>query len=197
MISACWRSARSSSAWASRSFSPAGWWMIAPRANYLIHLDEIATGPTTQVGLGKKFAQHDHLDFVLQALPRLPNRGWAFIKAGMRSPTIRNRNRAIRALASWTRGDWPVEANAYVRKCESEKPDEKLKGQYDALLAGKPLERQRVRPGSMTILGTIGAEALLGMGDSRTLSLSSQWWSRRGELVTIIPRWSQARSTFN
>lgn len=105
-----------------------------------IPLGEIATGPALQMGLGPAFAHHSHLDFVLQELPRFPRQGWPFIKAGMKSPVIRNRNMAIRALAAWPREDWPTEADGYVRGCASNEPDENVREWFEKLISGKPLK---------------------------------------------------------
>jgi hypothetical protein len=85
--------------------------------------------------LGPGFALHGHLDFILQALDKFPGRGWRLIRVGMRSPVIRNRHMAIRALGAWRRSEWPPEAEPYVRKCASEEPDEKVRSSFEKLLA--------------------------------------------------------------
>lgn len=109
-------------------------------ASNKIPLDQIATGPARQMGLGPAFAHHSHLDFVLQELARFPRQGWPFIKAGMKSPVIRNRNMAIRALGAWPRAEWPTEAEGYARGCAANEPDEKVRAWFEKLIAGQPLE---------------------------------------------------------
>ncbi|MCC6333981.1 MAG: hypothetical protein IT380_08335 [Myxococcales bacterium] len=105
----------------------------------LLPLEQIATGPANQLGLGPGFTAHGHLDSVLQALTRFPRQGWPFLRAGMKSPVTRNRNLAIRALGAWPRADWPEEAEAYVRGCAAAEPDEKVRAWFERLLAGQPL----------------------------------------------------------
>ena len=106
----------------------------------IIPLEQIATGPAKQLGMGLGFAPHRHLDFVLQALANFPLRGWSFIRAGMESPVIRNRNMAIRALAVWPRAKWPKEAEADVRKCAGDEPDEIVRAEFKKLLTGQSPE---------------------------------------------------------
>jgi hypothetical protein len=62
-------------------------------------LEEIATGPADELGLGPQFRAHWALDFVLQDARRFPGKGWPLIRAGLQSPVTRNRNRSVRALA--------------------------------------------------------------------------------------------------
>jgi len=79
-------------------------------------LDEIASGPTVSVGLGPEFQHHNALDLVLQELQQFPGRGWPLIRAGLQSPTVRNRNKAVEALASWDRNTWPAKAEPLLRR---------------------------------------------------------------------------------
>ena len=73
-------------------------------AEETLPLKEIASGPTEAPGFGPQFRQHMALDIVLQELRRFPGKGWTLIQAGLQSPTVRNRNMAIQALAAWERG---------------------------------------------------------------------------------------------
>jgi hypothetical protein len=73
-------------------------------------LKEIASGPSHSLGLGPEYQHHRALDFVLQELRRFPGKGWPLIRAGLQSPTVRNRNMAVQALQSWERNTWPAEA---------------------------------------------------------------------------------------
>ena len=105
-----------------------------------IPLSEIATGPSDSLGLGPEFRSHSALDSVLQDLRHFPSLGWPLIEAGMRSPVTRNRFMAIRALAAWPRTDWPDGAEAYVRACRDDEPDEDAQATFSKLLAGEPLD---------------------------------------------------------
>jgi hypothetical protein len=85
-------------------------------------LDEIASGPSDQIGLGVEFKNHNALGAVLQELCRFPGRGWTLIKTGLQSPTIRNRNMAVMALAAWDRTTWPSEAESLLRRAVELEP---------------------------------------------------------------------------
>jgi hypothetical protein len=108
-----------------------------------IPLEQIATGPARELGMGPSFVHHSRLDFLLQELGRFPQRGWPFIKAGLKSPVIRNRHMAIRALGAWPRASWPADASAYIRGCAPGEPDEKVRAALEQLIAGHPTEASR------------------------------------------------------
>jgi len=99
---------------------------VVALAQEILPLSEIGSGPGQELGLGPQWAHHGHLDFVLQDLRRFPNLGWPLIQAGLRSPVVRNRNMAIRALAAWDRDRWPEGATALVKKCLGEEPDDEV-----------------------------------------------------------------------
>jgi hypothetical protein len=101
-------------------------------------LDAIATGPADELGLGPGFEAHGALDFVLQDLGRFAGRGWALIRTGLRSPVVRNRHMAVRALAAWQRSEWPGEADLLLRQSAKAEPDGELRGAMENLIAGRP-----------------------------------------------------------
>jgi hypothetical protein len=74
---------------------------VVALAEERLPLEQIATGPADELGLGPKFEHHSALDFVLQDLSRFPGKGWPLVRAALRSPVVRNRNMAVRALAAW------------------------------------------------------------------------------------------------
>ena len=47
---------------------------------------------------------HSCLDYVLQALSRFPGEGREVIELSLKSPVVRNRNMAIKALNGWDGG---------------------------------------------------------------------------------------------
>lgn len=108
-------------------------------AEQRLPLDEIATGPAGSLGLGPEFKAHSALDFVLQDLRRFPGRGWILMKAGLRSPVIRNRNMVLKALEEWPRGSWPTEAQAELRRAIDREPRDDVKQSIENLIAGRPL----------------------------------------------------------
>jgi len=108
-------------------------------AESALPLEAIKTGPADELGLEPGFEAHQALDWVLQELRRFPNRGWRLIKAGLRSPVVRNRNMAIAALAAWPRETWAPEHTSAVLTAHEIEPDGKVKRRLEDLLAGKPL----------------------------------------------------------
>lgn len=102
-------------------------------------LDTIATGPDTHMGVGPGFEAHRALDWLLQDLDRFPGRGWALIKAGLRSPVVRNRNMALKALLAWRREQWPQEAQELLRQAVLMEPNEDLRARIETLAGPRPV----------------------------------------------------------
>ena len=107
-----------------------------------IPLQEIATGPSDELGLGPGFAEHTNLDWILQDLRRFPGRGWPLLRAGLRSPVVRNRNMALQALAAWGRERWEPETEMLLRRALRDEPDEGVRERIEKVLAGRPLEEE-------------------------------------------------------
>lgn len=112
---------------------------VVELAEAQIPLDQIATGPGTEMGLGLEFRNHTALDFLLQDLGDYPGLGWDLVKTGLRSPVVRNRNMAMRALAGWGAKNWPADAGTLLEQCHKDEPDDKVKETFAKLLAGEPL----------------------------------------------------------
>ena len=102
-------------------------------------LDAIASGPAEELGLGPAYAAHGCLDALLQDLGRFPGQGWPLVRAGLRSPVVRNRNMALRALAQWPRGDWPEAARAALEAARDAEPSEEVRQRMEAALEGRRL----------------------------------------------------------
>jgi hypothetical protein len=105
-------------------------------AEGILPLDDIATG----LGMGLAFQHHGALDFIVQGLCRFPGKGWMFVRSALRSPVIRNRNMAIRALAEWGLPRWPDEAHGCITDAAEREPDEEVKARLESLLKGGPIE---------------------------------------------------------
>jgi hypothetical protein len=73
---------------------------VIQHAEDTLPLSALASGPADSLGLGPDFQHHDALDTVLQGLRKFPGKGWPLIRAGLQSPSIRNRNMAVQALAA-------------------------------------------------------------------------------------------------
>jgi hypothetical protein len=109
-------------------------------AEETLPLQMIASGPADSMGLGPEFRHHSALDFVLQELHRFPGKGWALIQAGLQSPTVRNRNMAVQALAAWDRTAWPFEAEALLKRAIDLEPNDATRAMMVKALAGESLE---------------------------------------------------------
>ncbi len=120
-----------------RSATPAQADQVIELALQQLDLAAIATGAAQEVGLGREYRQHAALDFILQALTEFPGKGWPLIEAGLRSPVVRNRNMAVRALSAWGRADWPKPAEAALQAALAAEPDESLRERIGNLLAGE------------------------------------------------------------
>jgi len=105
----------------------------------VLPLTEIETGPADEMGLGPEFRAHQALDWVLQDLRRFPAKGWRLLKAGLRSPAVRNRNMAINALAVWPRERWSPDITTFLLNAHEAEPCEDVKRRLSMLLEGRPL----------------------------------------------------------
>jgi len=74
---------------------------ILKLAEKKLDIESVATGPALEMGLGKEWEIHKCLDFIVQDLGRFPGKGWNIIQIALKSPVIRNRNMAIKALNFW------------------------------------------------------------------------------------------------
>jgi hypothetical protein len=126
------------------------WWAVMQHANderideilefaeATLPLDDVASGPSTSLGLGAEWAPHQALDFIVQDLNRFPGRGWPLIRAALRSPVTRNRNMAINAMFGWDRSEWPSDAAELISAALAEEPDDKVRARLDRLSRGEP-----------------------------------------------------------
>lgn len=103
-------------------------------------LDQIASGPADELGLGPEFRDHVILDLVMDGLQRFPGKGWPLLRAGLQSPLIRTRNSAARALAAWGRAAWPPEAEFLLRSALAHEPNEGTRDILAQVIAGEPVE---------------------------------------------------------
>lgn len=105
-------------------------------------LEEIATGPGEALGLGNEYELHTCLDMILTGLERYPGYGWRLIETGLKSPVVRNRNMALRALCDWDRAaDWPEEAESILRQLTVIEPNEDVKERLSRLLRGEKFDK--------------------------------------------------------
>jgi hypothetical protein len=113
---------------------------VVALAERRLPLESIACGPANELGLGPAWSAHSGLDFVLQGLSPFPGKGWPLIRAGLRSPVVRNRHMALRALAGWGRDRWPDDAAGLLRGALAREMDEDVREAIQKVLDGKPLD---------------------------------------------------------
>ena len=113
---------------------------IVRHAERSLPLGAIASGPADELGFGPEFRAHNALDFIVQDLGRFPGRGWTLLATALRSPVVRNRNMALRALDQWGQEHWPPDANAALHRAAAQEPDADVRERMLRLLRGEPLE---------------------------------------------------------
>lgn len=110
-----------------RSRDPAQTDRVVTFAEQHLPLDQIATGPKRDLGLGPEYVAHSCLDFVVQEMRRPDIWSPRLVAAALRSPVVRNRNMAIKALQAHHREDWSAELEAAVRQALNDEPDPQLR----------------------------------------------------------------------
>ena len=103
-------------------------------ARTLLPLDEIATGPAEETGLGPEFDAHDTLLVVVHALVDKPGMGLDLIEAALDSPVTRVRRGALRVVTTWSEA-LAVRRSLLERAAEVE-PDVELAEDIGKVLAG-------------------------------------------------------------
>jgi hypothetical protein len=112
---------------------------VVALAERRLPLESIASGPANELGLGPAWSAHSGLDFVLQGLAPFPGKGWLLIRAGLRSPVVRNRHMALRALAGWGRDRWPHDCADLLRAALAREMDEDVREAIQNVLDGRSL----------------------------------------------------------
>lgn len=99
-----------------------------------LDLLQIATGAANELGLGRAFAQHLCLDYVLQELGRFPGWGERLVGAALKSPVVRNRNMAVRTLVSWPRTTWTSGLVRSLEEAAACEPNEQVRNRMQEAL---------------------------------------------------------------
>lgn len=109
-------------------------------AEAALPLAEIGTGPAAELGFGPGYEGHSCLDFILQELERFPGFGGRLVEVGLQSPTIRNRNLALKVLSEWGQDHWPENMLSQLEEARRKEPDEQVQRRIENIIAGRPLE---------------------------------------------------------
>ncbi|MEO8697585.1 MAG: hypothetical protein ABI658_29055 [Acidimicrobiales bacterium] len=97
-------------------------------------LDDVATGALDEMGFGPGFEAHMSVDAVLGHLQGRPGKAPRVVLAALRSPVTRNRNGALRALATWPREAWPDGSVARIAEIAVQDPNDKTREQARVML---------------------------------------------------------------
>jgi hypothetical protein len=103
-------------------------------------LEEIATGPASELGMGEEYNTHSCLDFILQELGKFPGHGFELIKTGLRSPVIRNRHMALKALSAWETENWPKGTRVLLEQALQVETEDDIKESIQKILVGESFQ---------------------------------------------------------
>jgi len=113
---------------------------VVALAESSLPLQQIASGPSTAIGLGPGYEAHSSLGFILQDLGRFPRHGMRLVEAGLQCSTIRNRNMALKALSEWGKDKWPANIVSLLKEASEREPDQEVRRRIDNAIAGRPLD---------------------------------------------------------
>lgn len=103
-------------------------------AEMKLPLQEIASGPASELGFGLKFQAHNCLDCILQELHRFEGVGVNLIKSALQSPVVRNRHMALKAVEGWKKETWESELMPILTSLVEVEPEEEVKQRMKVLM---------------------------------------------------------------
>lgn len=109
-------------------------------AEQRIPLDEIATGPARQIGVGPPSFHQSQLTNLLPMLSRYPGKGWPLLRAGIRSPDTSDRYFALIAFSRWGTARWPSDARKLLIDALWHEPDDQIRPILQTVLEGGVLK---------------------------------------------------------
>ena len=113
---------------------------VVALAERSIDLEKVTTGPADELGLGPGWEDHSCLEYVLQELGKFPGHGQVLIQTGLRSPVVRNRNMAIRAMAEWGHEQWSEELRLALETAAQVECCDGVREWMEKALRGEPLD---------------------------------------------------------
>ncbi|MCD1261421.1 limonene hydroxylase [Paenibacillus athensensis] len=100
-------------------------------------LERIANGPAQESGLGREHAAHRCLDNLLLVAERLEGLGTRLVVAGLNSPVVSNRNKALQVLESWDVTMWGLQLAAALARLAENEPNAAVKQRIHRLKDSK------------------------------------------------------------
>lgn len=97
-------------------------------------LGQLGSGPAESLGLGPNHALYSAHEQVVRGVGRFPGLGWALVRAGLRSPVVRNRHAAVGTLEAWGKDAWPPDAVDALERAIAEEPRDDVRDAMQQLL---------------------------------------------------------------
>jgi hypothetical protein len=93
----------------------------------VLDLTEITSGGLDEGSFSVKHPHLACLDAVLVGLGEFPGLGWPLVAAGLRSPLVSNRNKAVQVLGKWGKANWTDEMYQAIKDAYAVESMEKVK----------------------------------------------------------------------
>lgn len=119
--------------------------MVADFAERSLPLNQIATGPGNEMGLGPGWEADSSLGFVLQELGAHPGIGVVLVRAALQSRVIRSRNVALRVLHEWGKQNWSAGLSEALQRAIDVEPVDDVRARMVRVLQGQPLEVEETK----------------------------------------------------
>ncbi|MFI1368908.1 hypothetical protein [Streptomyces griseochromogenes] len=100
--------------------------VVVEAAVHLLPLQDLRTGPTTELGLGREFDVDRILDIIVSRLDEHPGHGWELIETALNNRTSRNRRMALKALKGWPTEFVPSAARRILLAAAAREPDPEI-----------------------------------------------------------------------
>ncbi|WP_194815340.1 hypothetical protein [Nocardia sp. XZ_19_385] len=107
---------------------------VVALAEEILPLDNLASGPTESLGLGRDFEADMALEFVVRPLSEYPGQGSRLLPVALSNRVIRCRRAALGALRAWPPEQRPPEAHAWITEAAEREPDPDLRRELLAFL---------------------------------------------------------------
>lgn len=101
--------------------------LVVARAERLLPLGELASGPARSLGLGERYTPHNVLGGIIWGLDKHPGAGLGLLHAALRSPVVNSRNAVLSVLEAWPPEARPPEVDTWLAEAEAVEPDPEVR----------------------------------------------------------------------
>ncbi|MES5820368.1 hypothetical protein [Streptomyces sp. RG80] len=109
---------------------------VVEAARRVLPLQDLRTGPTTELGLGREYEVDGVLDIIVSRLDAHPGHGWELVETALHNRTSRNRRMALRAIRTWPAEAVPAAARRILLDAAAREPVPELRAEL-ARAAGR------------------------------------------------------------